>query len=770
MLKTSHHKDSCLSLFLLCLPAFLFLIFLFCGAPPPPLCAQESGGEGAPASGFSLASFTINGGSPVTDIHEVNLNLAVEGDPASLQVRYADEGADWCDWEPYSPERPWLLPAGDGPRTVAVQISDTTGSTITAAASIYIHLPVTRITLDRDELRLKVGGAPAVLQARVQPADATAARIYWSSGNEKVAVVEDGTVIPTGAGETTIATAAGNCRTLCRVIVEPGFSISGRVAPAEGPVTYGDVNGDGQINVVDAVMVLRTAAGLLELDGSLAEAADVYRDGRIDTKDAVLVLRFVTGQVSELPVEPEDEPVVPDPLAAPALPSDPTPTDKLKNAVYRISAVGTVLDNGLRVRSGPATSYAVLGQLEKGARVTVYAKVQGGDPSYPDWYRITYNNQEGYIAAHYVSLESTLYGLDFANNRTYICAAPAGLQPGDYKIDQDYNFYRLEGAGQVSTGIRFNFLEQNPYAILYLERPAGAAISADYLNRRVAQIRPDSPLKTLGGAFILAQDTWGVNALYLAAHAALESAWGTSSIAQNKNNIYGFMAYDHDPYGSAAAFRSMADCTMHVSGYIRREYHSRGGKYYNGANLVGMNVKYATDPMWAFKIANTMQSILSYSAYEHAEKYLTRGRTTENLHLRAAPGADATSITVIPKDSVTALRGLSLAGDCGWYYALYDGREGWSCGDYIVLIDWPRAAVYLSDWYKAGSDNLKLGVFGAPGVLDPVDELPFGTVFRILETTTACDGSGKRYCWHRIAYPGSAEQSWVRGDSVIIDW
>jgi hypothetical protein len=31
-------------------------------------------------------------------------------------------------------------------------------------------------------------------------------------------------------------------------------------------------------------------------------------------------------------------------------------------------------------------------------------------------------------------------------------------------------------------------------------------------------------------------------------------------------------------------------------------------------------------------------------------------------------------------------------------------------------------------------------------------------------------GAGKWYAWYRISYPGSAEQSWVRGDYVIIDW
>ena len=37
-----------------------------------------------------------------------------------------------------------------------------------------------------------------------------------------------------------------------------------------------------------------------------------------------------------------------------------------------------------------------------------------------------------------------------------------------------------------------------------------------------------------------------------------------------------------------------------------------------------MNEKYATDPMWAIKIARTMQSILNFSEYIAVEKELTK--------------------------------------------------------------------------------------------------------------------------------------------------
>ena len=63
-------------------------------------------------------------------------------------------------------------------------------------------------------------------------------------------------------------------------------------------------------------------------------------------------------------------------------------------------------------------------------------------------------------------------------------------------------------------------------------------------------------LPRLGGAFRKAERDYGVNALYLVAHAMLESHFGSSDIARLKHNLFGYKAYDRSPYRSAARFRS----------------------------------------------------------------------------------------------------------------------------------------------------------------------------------------------------------------------
>jgi hypothetical protein len=64
----------------------------------------------------------------------------------------------------------------------------------------------------------------------------------------------------------------------------------------------GDANGDGNINVGDAILVLRSIVGLAQLDANQDSAADVNKDGKVNVSDAILILRYIVGLISEFPV------------------------------------------------------------------------------------------------------------------------------------------------------------------------------------------------------------------------------------------------------------------------------------------------------------------------------------------------------------------------------------------------------------------------------------------------------------------------------------
>jgi peptidoglycan hydrolase CwlO-like protein len=105
-----------------------------------------------------------------------------------------------------------------------------------------------------------------------------------------------------------------------------------------------------------------------------------------------------------------------------------------------------------------------------------------------------------------------------------------------------------------------------------------------------------------GAAFVNAGRQYGVNSLYLVAHAIEESAFGASEMAQTKNNLFGIAAYDSNP-GAALSFPSFAACIDYEARFVRRDYLDPRGAFYHGPTLRGMNVNYATDGRWASNIA-----------------------------------------------------------------------------------------------------------------------------------------------------------------------
>ena len=120
----------------------------------------------------------------------------------------------------------------------------------------------------------------------------------------------------------------------------------------------------------------------------------------------------------------------------------------------------------------------------------------------------------------------------------------------------------------------------------------------------------DSRLAGKGATFKAAEERYGVNALYLVAHSALESAWGRSKIARDKNNFFGISAYDNNPYNAATKFDGVDAGILGAARWINEKYLSKSTYPARGAYLGnkagGMNVNYATAPYWGESIASIM--------------------------------------------------------------------------------------------------------------------------------------------------------------------
>ena len=68
-------------------------------------------------------------------------------------------------------------------------------------------------------------------------------------------------------------------------------------------VVYGDVNGDDEVDVTDAILVYAYVNGKNTFTEEQLEAADVNGDGEVDVTDAILVYGYVNGKVEQFPAE-----------------------------------------------------------------------------------------------------------------------------------------------------------------------------------------------------------------------------------------------------------------------------------------------------------------------------------------------------------------------------------------------------------------------------------------------------------------------------------
>ena len=96
-------------------------------------------------------------------------------------------------------------PSAEGSSTFTVKAENSAGFT-TKQYTLNIKpatVSVTGVTLDQTELSLFTGESET-LTAKVEPADATNQDVTWSSNNNAVATVENGTVKAVGEGEATI--------------------------------------------------------------------------------------------------------------------------------------------------------------------------------------------------------------------------------------------------------------------------------------------------------------------------------------------------------------------------------------------------------------------------------------------------------------------------------------------------------------------------------------------------------------------------------------
>lgn len=160
------------------------------------------------------------------------------------------------------------------------------------------------------------------------------------------------------------------------------------------------------------------------------------------------------------------------------------------------------------------------------------------------------------------------------------------------KLEKDYKELNDKGSDELSKT-----------SILYLTNKTN--LTAEELEYGLK----NTNLQGLGKDFKKAEEKYEVNAILLMGMAKHETGNGHSYLAKTKNNLFGFNAIDQDPINSANTFKDKGESIDHVAKFLKENYLSEDGKYYNGISTKSIGKLYASDPEWSNKVDYMMREV-----------------------------------------------------------------------------------------------------------------------------------------------------------------
>ncbi len=285
---------------------------------------------------------------------------------------------------------------------------------------------------------------------------------------------------------------------------------------------------------------------------------------------------------------------------------------------------------GIRIRTSPSTSASVITQVYT---TTNFSYTETAQADGYTWYKVSYNGSDAWIAktdsvtvltgstnlntfykvygssGNLIHYYDTYNGSGYTRSFSNLGTAPSWM-PKEvvyYSFDGNYFYTTLEGMledyrnGTYEHSVNYN----NPYYSYYLYLPSHSTTSytASDLDSIIANKgynASNSKMYGTGQYFKEAEATYGQNALMMFSHAATESAYGTSNIAMDKNNLFGYGAADSCAYDCAYSYDSPRDSIMDYAQKTGDRYNVVTGKYYYGSHFgnksSGRNVKYMADP------------------------------------------------------------------------------------------------------------------------------------------------------------------------------
>ena len=237
-------------------------------------------------------------------------------------------------------------------------------------------------------------------------------------------------------------------------------------------------------------------------------------------------------------------------------------------------------------------------------------------------------------------------------SKTYVGNKPASLSDNATYYSYDGHYFYADFKTMIQdykNGVYTNAVNSNaPYYnyFQYLPSRSKTSITAAQLDQYTLSKVSSGKLLNAGSSLVSNQNKYGVNALIMYSNAVLESGWGKSQIAMDKNNLFGHGAADNNPYYGANGYSSVDDCIKyHAKVFISegfcdpKDYNARYYGSHLGDKESGINVKYASDPYWGEKIASLCWQVQNGLGINEVNAY-TIGIANRSVSYYTNPGSN----------------------------------------------------------------------------------------------------------------------------------
>lgn len=358
-----------------------------------------------------------------------------------------------------------------------------------------------------------------------------------------------------------------------------------------------------------------------------------------------------------------------------------------------------------------------------------YLSASSSQKKYTTGYYYVNTNRDLY---HYVSVLT-----DPSVSEKYENGEKSTLQ--SFIVDKAPSFMKTDTKYYSMDGVNFytsKYLSSSskigthyPY-FTYLSYRTKTNYTKEDLNKRINTYPSNTKLKNQGSTLIDVQNKYGINALMELSFANLESGYGTSSYAINKNNLFGIAAYDETP-DNAYSFESPKKCIEeHAYRHLSRAYFDANSdfRYYGpspGNKKIGVNVKYASDPYHGEKIGGIAYTQDKNMGSKDYEKY-TIGITNKTANVMEKPSSGSKVFYKLSNKNLNEPVGIPVVilGTSGDYYKVQSDM-GVKSGNvhFENLYDHNGSVGYIP---KSSIDIVRKGKSSVPA--DTADKLTISSI------------------------------------------